>query len=111
MDNSHAVMLRTLKSVIAHVECRDLDRVGSQCTLCHTYRTMIHNAIEVAERWHPIATAPEKRIVMTKIDDEPWGPRNVQPMTRDGNLWWLDYGTLEAMFVYYQPTHWREVDY
>ena len=56
------------------------------------------------EIWHPIATAPEGVAVMTKIDDGN-GLRNEQPLTRRGNLWWTDAPS--AMYVYYQPTHWR----
>lgn len=54
--------------------------------------------------WQPVSTAPDKRVVETKIDDEK-GVRNVGTLKRDGNLWWLPDG---SMYVYYRPTHWRE---
>lgn len=53
--------------------------------------------------WNPISTAPENAIVMTKIDDHK-GVRNEQTMRRQGNLWFAG-----EMYVYYQPTHWREL--
>ena len=52
--------------------------------------------------WRPIHTAPEGTVVETKIDDGN-GERNVQPLKRSGNLWFIDGG----MYVYYTPTHWR----
>lgn len=45
------------------------------------------------------------RIVLTRIgegDDE----RNVQTLKREGHLWWAPDG---SMYVYYRPTHWREL--
>jgi hypothetical protein len=53
--------------------------------------------------WNPISTAPENVLVMTKIDDEK-GVRNEQTLHRNGRMW---YGG--SMYVYYQPTHWREL--
>lgn len=50
--------------------------------------------------WHPISTAPRNEVVETKIDDEN-GERNVQRLSRDGNLWWVPDG---SMYVYYTPT-------
>lgn len=47
--------------------------------------------------------APEGVLVETKVDDVK-GVRNVQKLTRRGNLWWIPEGT---MYVYYEPTHWR----
>jgi len=46
----------------------------------------------------------ERRTVLTKIDDVR-GIRNVQTLTRRGNLWWFPDG---SMYVYYKPTHWTE---
>lgn len=46
----------------------------------------------------------EGKIVMTKIDDEK-GVRNEQRLQRRGNLWFLPDN---SMYVYYQPTHWKE---
>jgi len=53
--------------------------------------------------WQPIATAPEGIEVMTKIDDVR-GCRNEQTLTRRGRLWWTPD---MAMYVYYDPTHWK----
>jgi len=47
--------------------------------------------------------APEGVLVETKVHDAR-GERNVQNLTRRGNLWWTPDG---AMYVYYTPTHWR----
>lgn len=54
-------------------------------------------------RW----TAPEGEEVMTKIDDAQGGERNVQKMMRRGNLWFINVGQPNEMYVYYTPTHWR----
>lgn len=58
--------------------------------------------------WHPITLAPDGELVETKIDDE-HGERNVQTMTRRGRLWWINEGQANAMYVYYEPTHWRRL--
>jgi hypothetical protein len=59
------------------------------------------------ETW--IACADElpldHKIVMTKIDDAA-GVRNKQTLKRQGRLWFYPDG---SMYVYYTPTHWREV--
>lgn len=52
-------------------------------------------------KWQPISEAPEKVVVLTKIDDE-HGMRNEQPLKRMGRLWWYPDG---SMYVYYTPTH------
>lgn len=46
---------------------------------------------------------PENVIVDTKIDDSK-GIRNVQPLMRVKNLWYIPSG---EMYVYYTPTHWK----
>ena len=56
--------------------------------------------------WYKIESAPENVPVLTKIDDNEYGKRNVQVMVRKGNLWWIDSGKPTAMYVYYTPTHW-----
>jgi hypothetical protein len=56
--------------------------------------------------WQPISTAPEGVKVMTKIDDKD-GVRNEQELRRRGRLWWAVDG---SMYVYYTPTHWKEID-
>lgn len=43
--------------------------------------------------------------VETKIYDE-HGERNVQVLQRKGRLWFFPDG---SMYVYYTPTHWREL--
>ena len=48
---------------------------------------------------------PEGIIVETKIDDEK-GCRNKGQLYRQGSLWFLLDG---SMYVYYTPTHWREL--
>ena len=55
--------------------------------------------------WLPIETAPVGKVVMTKIDDES-GERNEQPLVKSGNLWFFPD---RSMYVYYRPTHWREL--
>ncbi len=48
---------------------------------------------------------PQKTVVMTKIDDED-GVRNETKLVLQGRLWWLpDF----SMYVYYTPTHWKEI--
>lgn len=58
-----------------------------------------------------IATADELPdqgiLVETKIDDVN-GVRNEQSLRREGRLWFVPDG---SMYVYYTPTHWREMDY
>lgn len=56
--------------------------------------------------WKSAHTAPNKAVVMTKIDDEN-GIRNKAPLMRDGNLWWYPD---RSMYVYYTPTHWKEMN-
>jgi hypothetical protein len=58
--------------------------------------------------WQPISTARAGERVLTKIDDE-HGERNVQPMTRRGSLWFIHDGQPNEMYVYYTPTHWRQL--
>ena len=53
--------------------------------------------------WQPIETAPEGKVVLTKIDDEN-GERNVQKLKRLGRLWFVPDG---SVYVYYTPTHWK----
>ena len=53
--------------------------------------------------WKPISSAPNGKVVMTKIDDKR-GCRNEQAMYRDGGRWWMSDG---STYVYYTPTHFR----
>jgi hypothetical protein len=55
--------------------------------------------------WKTTDTAPDGWVVMTKIEDGN-GVRNEQALKRSGNLWWVPDG---SMYVYYRPTHWREL--
>lgn len=55
--------------------------------------------------WHTIETAPRARTVMTKIDYG-MGARNEQALYLSDNLWFVPDG---SMYVYYSPTHWREL--
>lgn len=48
---------------------------------------------------------PEHLVVETKIDDGVF-IRNQQPLYRCKNLWYVPDG---SMYVYYTPTHWREI--
>ena len=54
--------------------------------------------------WKSITTAPLNTLILTKIDDGA-GERNVQKLTKQGNLWWAD-----GMYVYYTPTHWKHLN-
>lgn len=49
---------------------------------------------------------PEGKVVMTRILDEK-GLRNEQPLKRNKKLWFVPDG---SMYVYYVPTHWKEID-
>lgn len=42
-------LLAVLVKVLHHVEDETIERVNGQCTLCHTYRSMIRAAIAKAE--------------------------------------------------------------
>ena len=61
----------------------------------------------MAEQW--IRTSdklpPERTTVLTKIDDE-HGVRNEARLRRSGRLWFFEDG---SMYVYYTPTHWRQL--
>ena len=48
----------------------------------------------------------EYKVVETKIDDGRM-IRNQQNLYRYKNLWFLPDG---SMYVYYTPTHWREIE-
>lgn len=58
-------------------------------------------------RWKSTQTVlpPENVLVHTKIDDK-HGCRNEQKLMRVGNIWVIESG---RMYVYYCPTHWREI--
>lgn len=56
--------------------------------------------------WTRTSTPPtEDKVVMTKIDNAQ-GCRNEQALMRQGNLW---FSPDKSMYVYYTPTHWREM--
>lgn len=60
------------------------------------------NWISCANLLPPIDT-----VVDTKIDDHK-GCRNEQPLKRGGKNGRLWFFPDESMYVYYEPTHWRE---
>ena len=59
----------------------------------------------MSDTWKPIATCPQGKLVMTKIHPAGEESRNEQPLTKDGNLFWVSDG---SMYVYYTPTHWKD---
>jgi len=52
------------------------------------------------------ALLPDGRVVETKLDDAQ-GCRNVQKLKREGWLWFMPDAKI---YVYYTPTHWREIE-
>lgn len=68
---------------------------------------MEREAMKTEEQWIDCRTQlpPENALVETKIHDDR-GCRNEQQLRLHNNLWWhADMG----MYVYYTPTHWRNV--
>ena len=64
------------------------------------------NHISTAEWVSCAATLPpENQLVDTVIDDAQ-GRRNQANLKRRGNLWFTPDG---GMYVYYTPTHWRNL--
>ena len=63
-------------------------------------------------KWKTIDSAPLGVVVDTIIRD-PDGDRNHQPMKANQRnpdccvMWWFPDG---SMYVYYTPTHWREME-
>ncbi len=55
--------------------------------------------------WKPASSAPQGEPVMTKVDDG-FGSRQHSALVRRGRLWWTVDG---AMYVYYTPTHYRQM--
>jgi hypothetical protein len=47
------------------------------------------------------------QVVDTKIDDGVFVMRNEGPLKLIGNLWFYTDG---SVYVYYEPTHWREIE-
>ena len=43
-------MKDALREILEHVEDMQVDRVGSQCTLCHTFRKLGHAALALAQK-------------------------------------------------------------
>lgn len=54
-------------------------------------------------RWQTSDTAPEGKVLETKIHDRD-GERNHALLKRRGNLWFFPD---DSMYVYYTPTHFR----
>lgn len=84
-------------------KCGNPGRAMSRCTACDEFISVTLK-LEAMNDWHPINTAPEGVVVMTKIDDAA-GPRHEQPLVRQGSLWFFPD---RSMYVYYQPTHWAK---
>ena len=59
--------------------------------------------IKAGAGWMNAASAPEGKVVLTKIHDLS-GERNVHRLKRSGNLWFVPDG---STYVYYTPTHWK----
>ena len=60
---------------------------------------------KLMDAWKVIQTAPENVVVGTIIMDEK-GFRNEEALKRRGSLWFVPDG---SMYVYYTPTHWRDL--
>lgn len=61
----------------------------------------------VSKNWEStLYTPPEGIPVLTKIHDLK-GVRNEQVLVYKGNLWWFPD---MSMYVYYTPTHWKELE-
>jgi len=60
------------------------------------------------ENWKEISKVipPNNKVINTKIDDE-HGVRNVQELKKVNNMWYLPD---DSMYVYYTPTHWKEIE-
>jgi hypothetical protein len=60
-------------------------------------------------KWIPVTSIKpiENRLVETKIDDRN-GCRNVATLKYGKNMWWHPD---MSMYVYYTPTHWRELSH
>lgn len=60
------------------------------------------------EKWNEcsVKLPPNGLPVETMISDER-GERNKQVLVRQNRLWFLED---KSMYVYYTPTHWREVE-
>jgi hypothetical protein len=92
--------------------CRSCARAINSCNRIDSQKLyggplcVEHGTDGIEEKWQPIETAPEDRLVMTKIKDER-GVRNIQRLMRMGKLWWVVKDGKPEMYVYYSPTHWR----
>jgi guanyl-specific ribonuclease Sa len=86
----------------------------------HNYKTpaerieMIRGVIEQTMRSKPEKWTltkdklpPENVVVITKIDEGGFLPRQEQPLIRFGKLW---FHVNKESYVYYTPTHWRHRD-
>ena len=61
------------------------------------------------DRWEVITETnpPQGVVVLTKIDSD-GDSRNEQKLVRKGNLWFFPD---MSMYVYYRPTHYREISH
>ena len=80
------------------IPCRE--HKVERCLTCFAH---VPGSAAAPDEWQSVDTAPDGVVVETKIDDAQ-GVRNVQPLKRQGRLWFVPDG---AMYVYYTPTHWR----
>lgn len=49
MERAAPELYEALKAILDHVEDMNVERVSSQCTLCHTFRMMGHAALAAAD--------------------------------------------------------------
>jgi len=49
MEAAAKEMYAALKEILEHVEDMNIKRIGTQCTLCHTYRMIGHRALAKAD--------------------------------------------------------------
>lgn len=55
------------------------------------------------KHWQTINSAPEDKIIWTKLEDNYGFTQNVQQLIKQGNLWFIPD---KSVYVYYTPTHW-----
>ena len=62
---------------------------------------------KVMSGWINVADdLPDEGVVVDTVISDSHGTRNEAQLKRSGNLWFFADG---SMYVYYTPTHWREV--
>lgn len=58
------------------------------------------NWVNVADR------LPEEGVLVETVISDSAGTRNEARLSRSGRLWFVEGG---GMYVYYTPTHWKEI--